>query len=79
MGTDVACLASIDRWAYKNPRNNADTLLELRVTQVFRLEDAEWRLVHRHASPLIKSGLVLIGRKLDRQQLLCRLQGCIVG
>jgi hypothetical protein len=26
----------------------------LRVTQVYRREDAEWRLVHRHGDPLIK-------------------------
>jgi ketosteroid isomerase-like protein len=27
----------------------------LRVTQVYRRDDSEWRLVHRHADPLIKS------------------------
>jgi ketosteroid isomerase-like protein len=27
----------------------------LRVTQVYRREDSEWRLVHRHADPLVKS------------------------
>jgi ketosteroid isomerase-like protein len=27
----------------------------LRVTLVFRREDSEWRLVHRHADPLVKS------------------------
>jgi ketosteroid isomerase-like protein len=25
---------------------------ELRVTTVFRLEDGEWRVVHRHADPV---------------------------
>ena len=54
VGTEIACLVSIERWSYKNPKNNADTVLELRVTQVFRREDGEWRLVHRHADPLIE-------------------------
>ncbi|HEX6011196.1 MAG TPA: DUF4440 domain-containing protein [Geminicoccaceae bacterium] len=27
----------------------------LRVTQVYRRENSEWRLVHRHADPLVKS------------------------
>ena len=27
----------------------------LRVTQVYRREGSEWRLVHRHADPLVNS------------------------
>jgi ketosteroid isomerase-like protein len=54
VGTDVACLVSLERWSYTDPRNRVDTLLELRVTQVFRREEGEWRLVHRHADPLMQ-------------------------
>jgi ketosteroid isomerase-like protein len=54
VGTDVACLVSLERWYYTDPRNRVDTLLELRVTQVFRREEGEWRLVHRHADPLMQ-------------------------
>ena len=54
VGTDVACLVSLERWSYANPHNFADTLVELRVTQLFRREDGEWRLVHRHADPLLQ-------------------------
>jgi hypothetical protein len=49
----VACLVSLERWSFTNPTDHADKLLELRVTQVFRREAGEWRLVHRHADPLI--------------------------
>lgn len=54
VGTDVACLVSLEHWSYTNPENHAATLLELRVTQVFRREDGTWRLVHRHADPLVQ-------------------------
>ena len=30
----------------------------LRVTEVYRKDDSEWRLVHRHADPLV-SGITL--------------------
>jgi ketosteroid isomerase-like protein len=52
VGTDVACLVSLERWSYTSPTDHTATLLELRVTQVFRREDGGWRLVHRHADPL---------------------------
>jgi hypothetical protein len=49
-GSDVACLVCLERWAHKG----ADGRLELRVTQMFRLEDSCWRLVHRHADELVQ-------------------------
>jgi ketosteroid isomerase-like protein len=32
----------------------AEQDLSLRVTLVFRRDDSEWRLVHRHADPLVQ-------------------------
>jgi ketosteroid isomerase-like protein len=57
VGSDVACLVSLERWSYFNARDRWDTVLELRVTQVFRREDGKWRLVHRHADPLTEKRL----------------------
>jgi ketosteroid isomerase-like protein len=54
VGSDVACLVSLERWSYATPQEPAETLLELRVTQVFRREEGQWRLVHRHADPLLQ-------------------------
>ena len=49
--TDMIVLVTIER-----VRGEVGGLQEqdwsLRVTQVYRREEAEWRLVHRHADPL---------------------------
>ena len=55
VGTDIGCLVCVERWA----GNAADggqpeRVIELRVTQTFRREDGEWRLVHRHADQLVQ-------------------------
>ena len=54
VGSDLACLVSLERWSYTEADKRADILLELRVTQVFRREDGEWRLVHRLADSLMQ-------------------------
>jgi ketosteroid isomerase-like protein len=55
VGADVACLVSLERWSRPRPGGQGDEVFALRVTQVFRLEDGRWRLIHRHADPLIEN------------------------
>ena len=54
VGPEVACLVSLERWTYTNARDRAEPKLDLRVTQAFRREEGQWRLVHRHADSLMQ-------------------------
>lgn len=54
VGTDVACLVCLERWARNAPDGKPLPVMELRVTQTFRLEEERWRLVHRHADELVQ-------------------------
>jgi ketosteroid isomerase-like protein len=49
---DLAVLVTIER-VRAEIANLPEQNWSLRVTQVFRLEDTRWRLVHRHADPLV--------------------------
>ena len=49
---EVAHWAGIQRSTVRM-KGKADAIpIDLRVTEVFRREDGEWKLVHRHADPL---------------------------
>ncbi len=52
MGVDLAMTVTIERYTVRID-GGEETAQELRVTQVFRLEDGAWKLVHRHADPLV--------------------------
>jgi ketosteroid isomerase-like protein len=54
VGQDVACLVSLERWLRNGPGGQPLPVMELRVTQMFRLESDRWRLVHRHADGLVQ-------------------------
>lgn len=50
--SDLAYVVEIER--FRSKLGGADELTEfaLRVTTVFRLEEGEWKIVHRHADPI---------------------------
>jgi hypothetical protein len=52
-GSDLAYIVSIETNRVRETGKAQEDLLVLRVTQIFRREGAEWRLVHRHADPLV--------------------------
>jgi SnoaL-like domain len=53
VGQDAACLVCLERWARNPLQGQPAPIMELRVTQTFRLEGERWRLVHRHADELV--------------------------
>jgi hypothetical protein len=52
-GSDFAYIVSIETNRLRETAKAEDTILRLRVTQIFRREGNEWRLVHRHADPQV--------------------------
>ncbi len=53
VGTELAYTVAIERNQVYVAGQSSPQTLELRVTQIFRREPEGWRLVHRHADPLV--------------------------
>jgi ketosteroid isomerase-like protein len=49
---ELAYILEIERQEAKMGGNDDVTPFALRVTMIFRPEDGEWKLVHRHADPI---------------------------
>ena len=49
---ELACLVELEEWRTKVGGRENVTPFTLRVTTLFRLEDGEWKVVHRHADPI---------------------------
>ncbi|WP_350277085.1 nuclear transport factor 2 family protein [Kribbella sp. HUAS MG21] len=52
VGTDTAYTVAIERCTVQHVTQPAPVPHELRATMIFRLEDNEWKITHRHADPL---------------------------
>jgi len=50
---DLVCLATIERARVKFTGRDELHSWELRVTEVFEHEGDDWRIIHRHADPLL--------------------------
>lgn len=53
-GSDVGYTVWIDRSPSATTVAGTDEMRALRVTHVYRFEDDRWRIVHRHADPLVE-------------------------
>ena len=50
--SDLAYIVEVERYKAKIGGSDEITPVSLRVTSIFRREDGEWKLVHRHADPI---------------------------
>jgi len=53
IGSDLAVIFQHERWETKVGGREDVSVFDLRVTTTFRLEDGTWRIVERHADPLV--------------------------
>jgi ketosteroid isomerase-like protein len=49
---ELAFIVEVERLSAKMGGSQEETPVSLRVTSIFRNEDGEWRLLHRHADPI---------------------------
>jgi ketosteroid isomerase-like protein len=49
---ELACIVEMEEWRTKVGGREDVTPFTLRVTTLFRAEDGEWKVVHRHADPI---------------------------
>ena len=49
---DLAFVVEVERVSSKIGGSEEETPVSLRVTSIFRNEDGEWKLLHRHADPI---------------------------
>lgn len=56
VGQDLAYVVLRETIRFKNPADGRATVQQLRVSQVFRREGGQWRIVHRHADSQTTTG-----------------------
>lgn len=52
---DIACVVEVESVKAKVGDSEEMAPVSLRVTSVFRLDDGNWKLIHRHADPITTS------------------------
>ena len=53
VASDLATILEIERWKAKVSGRMEVASFDLRVTSTFRRENGTWKLVHRHADPIV--------------------------
>jgi ketosteroid isomerase-like protein len=56
--SELAYVVEIERARAKMGGSEDMTPFDLRVTMIFRPEDGEWKVVHRHADPITTTGRI---------------------
>ncbi len=51
---DLTTILGVERWKTRIGRKLDMASFELRVRSTFRREDSTWKLVHRHADPIVR-------------------------
>ncbi len=51
--SSLATILDIERWKARVGDRDEVSPFDLRVTSTFRLEDGTWKIVHRHADPIM--------------------------
>jgi ketosteroid isomerase-like protein len=57
-GADLAYILEIERTRAKIGGSEEVSPISLRVTTIFRLEDGQWKVLHRHADPITSPRLI---------------------
>jgi ketosteroid isomerase-like protein len=52
---DLACTVEVERFETKVGGSDDATPVVLRCTTIFRREDGAWKIVHRHADPIVSA------------------------
>jgi hypothetical protein len=55
IGTDLALVVQVEHITNRKPDGTPSSVQHFRVTHVARCEGAVWRVVHRHADPLVET------------------------
>ncbi|HTN23679.1 MAG TPA: DUF4440 domain-containing protein [Solirubrobacteraceae bacterium] len=55
VGTDLACTVEVERFETKVGGSDEPSPVALRTTTVYRYEDGAWKIVHRHADPIVSA------------------------
>ena len=60
---DLAYMVYIERGETREERSDETRQVALRVTRIYRQEDGAWKIIHRHADPIMESTVPALFKK----------------